>query len=96
MVFLGESDEPFRDFLETWPGAGYQSLSGAWLPGQPAADAPRMERLDQIPSPYLTGFYDDIMTREQQRGVEEPEGVQQPEGAPGEFRGEGVGAARGH
>jgi len=69
MIFLGESDEPFRDFLETWPSAQYQTLPGAWLPGQPAADAPRMERLDLIPSPYLTGFYDDIMAREKQRGV---------------------------
>jgi hypothetical protein len=60
LALVGEGDESFSTILKQWPDLDLIAIPGAWTPDHYIGQAPRVTNLANLPSPYLTGFYDDI------------------------------------
>lgn len=66
MVFHGESEVNFTQLLESYPagkldgiaGTSYLDASGAFVSN---ATGPRLRDLDEIPSPFLNGIFDQLI-----------------------------------
>ncbi|MEZ0368689.1 MAG: radical SAM protein [Candidatus Sericytochromatia bacterium] len=64
----GEGEATFLRLLEAWPGNQWSDIPGISYRGADGAcitqpRAPRIQELDAIPSPYLTGVFDALMQR---------------------------------
>lgn len=68
LAILGEGENSFKELLQSWPNCNLETLSGAWSPDFQNGDAPRVQNVNEIPSPYLNGFYDEIIKLESQQG----------------------------
>jgi radical SAM superfamily enzyme YgiQ (UPF0313 family) len=68
LTIIGEGDTAFSKLLSQWPNYDITSIPGAWTPDYFAGEAPRVSKLDPLPSPYLLGFYDNIVQQELANG----------------------------
>lgn len=60
LALVGEGDQSFSVILKQWPNLDLDTIPGAWTRDHYKGQAPRVADLTSLPSPYLTGFYDDI------------------------------------
>jgi radical SAM superfamily enzyme YgiQ (UPF0313 family) len=68
LAIMGEGDTSFTEFLLQWPGYNVTKIPGAWNTEYYSGAAPRVTSLEPLSSPYLDGFYDDIVKRELANG----------------------------
>ena len=68
LAIMGEGDTAFTKFLRQWPNYNVAEIPGGWTTEYYSGEAPRVADLAPLPSPYLTGFYDDIVQEELDKG----------------------------
>jgi len=68
LAIMGEGDTSFTDLLLQWPEYDVTTIPGAWDTEYYSGEAPRVNNLESLPSPYLTGFYDGIVQKELANG----------------------------
>lgn len=68
LAVVGEGELSFSKLLQQWPNVDVATIPGAWTSSYYAGQAERIVDLSAMPSPYLAGFYDDIVLREQLNG----------------------------
>lgn len=61
LAIVGEGEYSFNKILQQWPEVDITSIPGAWTAEYYNGEAPRVSDLENFPSPYLTGFYDNIV-----------------------------------
>lgn len=69
LAIVGDGFKSFSLILEQWPNLNLDSIPGAQTKNYFSGEAPREENLESVPSPYLNGFYDHIIEKEQNTGV---------------------------
>ena len=67
-AIVGEGDDSFLKLLEQWPTFDNKEIPGAWTPDWYSGQAPRPQNLKDLPSPYLSGFYDEIVATAHAQG----------------------------
>lgn len=80
LAIVGEGEQAFVDFLLQWPNL--TSVTGAWTPERFSGTAPRVSDLAYHTSPYLNGFYDDIVDQEKRNGNQIQAVIQTNRGCP--------------
>lgn len=73
LVCHGEGERVFLQLLEAWPQNDWTEIPGlSWLDAegrfQHHPPAPRLKDLDQIPSPFLRGYFDPLLESHHRRG----------------------------
>ena len=68
LAIIGEGDTAFTKFLRQWPNYNVAEIPGGWTTEYYSGEAPRVADLAPLPSPYLTGFYDEIVQEELGKG----------------------------
>jgi hypothetical protein len=68
LAILGEGEVSCEKILSQWPDIDPTKIPGAWTPEYCAGDAPRIQNFQEYVSPYLTGFYDQIVEQERKLG----------------------------
>ena len=68
LALVGEGEESFKKLLKHWPDIDITQIPGAWTPSYWNGPAPRTTDLNAYMSPYLDGFYDDIIDQQLQNG----------------------------
>jgi len=66
LAILGEGEHVFTQVLKTWPAL--TCVPGMWTADYCQGNAPRVQDFPYPASPYLSGFYDNIVRVEQSRG----------------------------
>lgn len=69
LALVGEGEASFSQLLKQWPDLDTTVIPGAWTPDHWNGFAPRIHNLNDYESPYLNGFYDDIIDREIRTGL---------------------------
>lgn len=69
LAIVGEGEHAFHAVLKQWPQLDVQTIPGAWTPDYFAGEAPRIQNFEGYVSPYLDGFYDDIIQAELANGL---------------------------
>lgn len=69
LALIGEGEESFSQLLKQWPNIDVTSIPGAWTTEYWNEPAPRIQNLNNYESPYLNGFYDDIIDNELANGM---------------------------
>ena len=68
LALIGEGEDSFLQVLKQWPNLDVDRIPGAWTKNYYKESAPRFENLQILPSPYLNGFYDQIVREAKQQG----------------------------
>lgn len=66
LALLGEGENSFGSMLEQYPN--FVTVPGAWTPDYNNGEAERIQSFKRDQSPYLSGFYDHIVTKEKPQG----------------------------
>jgi len=66
IALVGEGENSFSQLLECWPNI--DSITGVWTPAYFNGEADRINTFSAEASPYLSGFYNDIVAKEQAQG----------------------------
>lgn len=82
LALLGEGDETIKQILCQFPYLKIDSIPGAWTPTYCAGSAPRFQTLEVLPSPYLNGFYDNIIQEIKSQGLNVQVTLQTNRGCP--------------
>ena len=64
LAIVGEGEQSIIDLLKIYPNMDVNQISGAWTKEIFTGEAKRIQELPYYTSPYLNGFYDDIVTQE--------------------------------
>lgn len=68
LSIVGEGDISFTNLLKQWPNVEIEKIPGAWTKDYFNGNSARLSDLTMIASPYLCGFYDDIIDIETANG----------------------------
>jgi radical SAM superfamily enzyme YgiQ (UPF0313 family) len=68
IAILGENEEAFKTILESYDSKNFESIPGTMIPGKIIPGIKRTQNLNELPSPILTGFYNDIIDKYQSNG----------------------------
>lgn len=66
LAIVGEGEHVFAHVLRTWPSV--DAIPGIWTTEYFQGDAPRVQDFPYAASPYLAGFYDRMVSKEQALG----------------------------
>jgi radical SAM superfamily enzyme YgiQ (UPF0313 family) len=82
LALLGEGDESFLQILKQYPDLNLDSIPGSWTNSYHSDSAPRFQKLELLPSPYLNGFYDKIIPEIKSLGLNVQVALQTNRGCP--------------
>lgn len=82
LALVGEGDNSFQQLLKQFPDVDLQSIPGAWTNTHYQGPAPRFQNLEMLPSPYLNGFYDQIIQEIKDQGLNVQVIIQTNRGCP--------------
>lgn len=63
IAVLGENEEAFKNILERYDTRNFENIPGTMTPGKIYPGVKRTQKLDDLPSPILSGFYNDIINK---------------------------------
>lgn len=80
IALVGEGEDSFNQLLNLWPNIS--GIQGVWTRDYYTGEADRIKEFNYATSPYLAGFYDNIVAQEQTNGYKIQAVIQTNRGCP--------------
>ena len=82
LAIVGEGEQSLTKLLKNFPSINEDDIPGAWSKNKFTSESPRIQHLPYQNSPYLNGFFNDIVEREHSAGMTIQAVVQTNRGCP--------------